>query len=358
MFAPSRIFKPGFFLICLILCAVFSSGCSSGPPKAKKRFYWPPLPDEPKIEHLGSYQSTADFAKNSKVENVLDKLFGEEFSQLLFKPWGIASDGKGKVYVTDAGQAQVVIFDLNEKKVEFINPIHGPYGIAIDKTGRIYISSGVKRNVAIFDKDHSLVTTFGEGIIRGPGGLAVNDDLGLVYLVDTKAHDVKVFNLIGDFLFSIGKRGDGQGEFNFPTDIDITSRGELVVIDSLNARVQILDGEGNFIRTFGRRGTGFGDFKVIKGVAVDSEDHIYVTDAMASHFKIFSMEGDLLLVVGGPYAAGARGMAAGGFNLPMDIDIDDNDMIAVTDQQNFAFQIFQYLNKEYLRMHPVTSWGR
>lgn len=350
-----RMFQLRAILILSLCCVAFTSGgCSSTSQKAPKRFFWPALPDEPKIEHLGSYQSAADFIKESKVENFLDAVFGEEFSQVLFKPWGVASNGKGKIYVTDAGQAQIAVFDLNEKKISFISPIHGAYGITIDQMGRIYVASGVKRNITIFEKDHSLVTTFGIDIIKGPGGIAINDDLGLLYLADTQAHDIKVFNLIGDFLFAIGKRGDGKGEFNYPTDIDISSKGELVVVDSLNARIQILDNEGNFIRAFGRRGTGFGDFKVIKGIALDSEDHIYVTDALASHFKIFSMEGDLLLVVGGPYAAGDRGMAAGGFNLPMDIDIDDKDTIVVTDQQNFAFQVFQYMSEEYLRSHPVT----
>ncbi len=61
------------------------------------------------------------------------------------------------------------------------------------------------------------------------------------------------------------------------------------------------------------------------------------------------MEGDLLLAFGGPYS----GIVPGGFNLPMDIDIDDNDAIFITDQQNRAFHQFQYMNDKYLESHPI-----
>lgn len=326
-------------------------GCATQPPK--RRYFWPPLPDEPKIEHLGSYQTSADFPKKTGKELFLKSFLGEEADQVLLKPWGIASDGEGKVYITDAAQASIIIFDLKNYTIDSIEDVRSPYGIEIDKKGRLFVTSGASKNVLIYGPDGTPFWSFGEDILERPAGIAINNDLGLVYVVDVIGHDIKVFSLTGDFLFAIGRRGREDGEFNFPTDVDISSRGELVVADSMNARIQVLGSEGNFIRAFGRRGTGLHDFQIMKGIAVDSEDHIYVTDAMGSHFKVFSMEGELLLVVGGPYSVGRYGMAPGGFNLPMDISIDKNDTIFVVDQQNYAFQVFQYMNEEYLREHPI-----
>lgn len=345
MFTSRTLF---FFALLLPL-----TGCVKSLPKT--RYFWPPLPDEPKIEHMGAYRTYADFPKSKSRDILFSTVFGEDVERVLSKPWGIAGDGKGKVYLTDAGQGAIVVFDIENYEISKIKDIGSTYGITIDSRGRIYATSGQhNKDVKVYGADGKALWGFGQGVLVSPAGLAVNEEMGLVYVVDTKAHDIKVFNLPGDYLFSIGKRGTGNAEFNFPTDIDINSRGELIVADSLNARIQVLDGEGKFIRAFGKRGMARGYFQFIKGVAVDSEDHIYVTDTMAGSIMVFSMEGELLLIVGGTYSAGGKGMAAGGLNLPMDIDIDENDRIYVVDQQNHAFQVFQYLNEDYLNKNPIV----
>lgn len=338
-----------FHRFVLVLFVSFLLGACAGSP-AKRRYFWPPLPDTPKIEYVASYRTMTDFPKTKESNIVFESILGTEDSGLLLmKPWGIASDSKGRTYITDAPKASIFIFDMPNKNVSVVEKVGSPYGIVISKEGRLYASSGKHKMILVYDTNGSPLWSFGEGVIEGPAGMAINEELGLLYVVDTRAHDIKVFNLNGDFLFTIGKRGSGKGEFNFPVDIDITSKGELVVTDAMNARVQVLDSEGAFIRSFGQRGMGISGFQIMKGIAVDSEDHIYVVDTMGSHIKIFSMEGDLLLVVGGPFS----GIAPGGFNLPMDIDIDDNDTIFVTDQLNRAFHQFQYMNEKYLETHPV-----
>ena len=333
-----------------LLAILLFAGCASKP-SSKTRFFWPPLPDVPKIEYIASYQTTKDVAKEKKWDKLIASTFGEERKQMLIKPWGIASNGEGKVYITDFTQASVVIFDTLNGSVSGIGGIDSPRGITIDKKGRLFVTSRQYKSIMAYNTKGSPLYSFGSDVIESPSGIAVNNILELIYVVDSKAHDVKVFNLKGEFLFSIGKRGRGQGEFNFPSDVDLTSKGEVVVVDAMNARIQIFSSEGSFIRAFGRRGDRPGEFNIIKGVAIDSEDHIYVTDAMAGNFKIFSMEGELLLVVGATYPR----PVPGGFNLPMDIDIDKNDRIYIVDQMNFAFQVYQFMNKDYLMKHPVSS---
>ncbi len=334
-----------------ILFLLLLAGCATAPPP--ERYFWPPLPDEPKVEHIASYQTLADLYGGQGRERMFKAILGAAKEQVLFKPWGIVSDGMGKVFVTDAALAAVVIFNLDARRIDFIEDVRAPYGIAIDWKGRLLITSGAYRNVLVYSGTGLPLGSFGGGLLKGPAGIAVDGDRHLVYVADVKGHDIKVFDSSGGLLRTVGRRGSGDGEFNFPTDVDVLSDGGLVVADSMNARIQVFDRDGRFIRAFGHRGTGVGGFMMIKGVAVDSEDHIYVTDTMGSHFKIFASNGDLLLVVGGPYAVGSTGMVPGGFNLPMDISIDERDRIFVVDQQNFAVQVFQYLNEEYLERHPV-----
>jgi hypothetical protein len=45
------------------------------------------------------------------------------------------------------------------------------------------------------------------------------------------------------YLTEFGGRGYGPGWFNFPTDLAINKRGQLIVADLFNKRVQVLDVE-------------------------------------------------------------------------------------------------------------------
>ena len=164
-----------------------------------------------------------------------------------------------------------------------------------------------------------------------------------------------VTDLDGQFLFSFGSKGDEKGAFNRPLSVAIEADGTIVVCDSFNARIQRFTPQGAFINLFGKRGDGAGEFAIIKGVAVDSAGHIYVTDGKENRVSIFSTTGENLLVFGGKYAQMSTDViAAGGFLIPQGIYIDQNDRIYIVDQRNRRFQVFQFLNRDYLSRFPVT----
>ena len=70
---------------------------------------------------------------------------------------------------------------------------------------------------------------------------------GLVYVLDGVNNKIKVFDSRGKFLFSFGKEGSGRGEFRSPLGIDIDDEGRLYIADSGNQRVQMLEAKGGFI---------------------------------------------------------------------------------------------------------------
>ncbi|KAI8499891.1 hypothetical protein Bbelb_222080 [Branchiostoma belcheri] len=43
-----------------------------------------------------------------------------------------------------------------------------------------------------------------------------------------------------------GKRGSGDGQFNWPTSLAVTAEGDIVVTDCWNSRLQFLDNDGSF----------------------------------------------------------------------------------------------------------------
>ena len=76
-----------------------------------------------------------------------------------------------------------------------------------------------------------------------PKGVAV-DRAGTIYVVDALFDNVQLFNSSGDFLFTLGGRGAGHGEFWLPSGAMIDEANRLYVCDTYNQRVQIFQIEG------------------------------------------------------------------------------------------------------------------
>lgn len=338
----------------------FLVGCAAPQKEVKRRFFWPPLPDTPRVEWLAAYASQHDLPK-APGQAFRESIVGREEAKGFEKPWGIASDGEGKVYVVDTGSAQVAVYDFVNNKVdvlgkgEYAGAFKAPVGIALDGAGKIYVSDSKTNKILVYDKEERPLMAIESEELDWPTGIAVNDKLGRIYVANAHKHSIAAFDLNGKHLFSFGKRGGGDGEFNFPSDIDMDGQGNLVVADSMNARVQILDPDGKFIRKFGQRGDGVTDFQVVKGIAVDrATGNIYVVDGRANRYLIFNKEGEPLLSVGG--AASVKGMVfPGGFLLPADIAIDKSGRVYVVDSLNRRFQVFKIVDDAWLKEHPIDK---
>ena len=316
----------------------------------------------PRIEFVAAYWSEDDFPMTTR-KRLLDITTGVAQAPGFDKPWGIASNGEGKVYITDTNLGGVVIFDMNKQKVTLLGqeqmsqggPFLAPVGITLDGNGNIYVSDPKRNRVYSFTKDEKPRKVIGDDkTLNWPVGMAVDDALGRLYVVSGRNHNIAVFDLEGNYITSFGQRGGGDGEFNFPTDLDVDSHGNIVVADSMNARVQVLDSAGKFIRKFGQRGDRPEDFKIIKGIAVSREDNIFVVDSATEKILVFNNEGEPLTSIGGTaVVAETMRLSPGGFLIPQDIDIDKNDAVYVVDSMNKRFQIFQVINEEWLKSHPI-----
>jgi hypothetical protein len=79
--------------------------------------------------------------------------------------------------------------------------------------------------------------------------------------------------------------------FHKPTDLAVDAQGYLYVADSGNNRIQKLDPEGNFLGSIGRKGQGPGEFQYLDGLLVDKTGKLYFTDRATKAVKILSPEG-------------------------------------------------------------------
>jgi len=338
----------------LFLCSLCIIACISTGPVSRdfikhaenSSLQWPPYPQTPRILYIGKIIDPATIGNNqSWFSRTMNSLFGaDNQAESLVRPYGVFAD-KNRIYITDPGLGCFHIID-NQKKTYFSieetaeEHLLSPIGIAVDEDGYIYVSDSLLRKIFVFNKNGKYVRQIGTtDFFQRPAGIALNANH--LYVVDTHGHRVLVFSKNnGEFLFSFGKNGFDNGNFNYPTNIFVSRQNLVYVTDSMNFRIQIFDQNGKFLSKFGKLGDGSGDLSKPKGIAVDSEGHIYLADAHFDNVQIFDEKGNLLLVFGN------SGNKEGGFALPAGIFIDINDRIYVADSYNQRIQIFQYLKEK------------
>lgn len=85
-----------------------------------------------------------------------------------------------------------------------------------------------------------------EYMFSGIRSIAV-DEAGRIYVLDREDPHLRVFDQNGAFLRTIGRKGQGPGEFTMPFSVSITRQNELVV-DDFRSRLVFFSLEGEFKR--------------------------------------------------------------------------------------------------------------
>jgi hypothetical protein len=90
---------------------------------------------------------------------------------------------------------------------------------------------------------------------------------------------------------SIGDEEDENYVFNSIYDIAVDSEENIFALDGGDCKIQKFDKDGNHLQTIGRKGQGPGEFEQSIKIHLDSEDMIYVYDSMWRKILIFEKDG-------------------------------------------------------------------
>jgi sugar lactone lactonase YvrE len=138
--------------------------------------------------------------------------------------------------------------------------------------------------------------------LNWPSDVAINEQRALLYLTETNANRVVVYNVSTGtpiFLKTFGSEGSAPGQLNHPEGIDIDEVGNVYVVDSRNSRVGKFDYDGNLITQWGSLGSGNNQFIYPYALAVDKiKGYVYVTDPGNNRIQIFNQSGQFVGVFG------------------------------------------------------------
>lgn len=350
----------GLHTLLLLAFALLLAGCAETkyvmrldpePVGATAPRVWPAAPEVARFQYVGQLTGEDNFVPEDGEKQAMGVRLlrwlvgltgGGEEKTVLKRPQSGMTGADGRVYVSDIAAHAVFVFDKAAGQLHvwtqaenfrnFVTPI----GVAEGKDGQVLVADAELGRVFRLDRDGKALGSFGKDILVRPTGLARDARRGRIYVADTHAHDIKVFNDDGALLETIGHRGESQGELNFPTHLAFAG-DRLYVTDSMNARVQVFDAQGKAVQSIGRRGLYVGNMTRPKGVTVDASGNIYVVESFYDNLLVFNREGRFLMPIGG------TGKDVGQFYLPSGVWSDSQDRIYVADMFNGRIVIFRLI---------------
>ncbi len=322
------------------------------------------------------------------------------------QPVGVALSPEGdRIYVTETGGERLVkMFDRDGDLLgSFAPPRTGPADrapvyLATDRRGRLFVTDRLQHAVFVYDREGAYLDTIlspnltlSEYVAKHAGKFQPPSDVMAYNQFEQKVHYQKLgdfeqtlpppdppvwsplgirfdgtgkmlltdvaregFNVIREIPAEavmsaswqefnppeskFGAYGQSDGQFLFPNAAVTDSRGRIYISDGNNGRISVWDGQGKFLFHFGQ-GSGDGALNLPRGAAIDWRDRLYVVDAVGQNVKAYDVSGAEPKFL---FIFGDVGQGDGQFNYPNDIAWDANGRLYVADRENNRVQVWSY----------------
>jgi tripartite motif-containing protein 71 len=255
------------------------------------------------------------------------------------KPQGLAVDDRGSIFVADTGNYKLKKFNAEGRLLGSLGSEgDGPgqfreaAGLDIDRDGKIFLLDAGKNTLQIFTCEHGADQPLAQ-VSPLPTVELVKDMPGEV---NALAVNKRVWALVGDSITAvgarggrtIGSRGSNPALLRNPRGLIVDGAGNFWVADTGNDRLQKFSSQGSLLHVIGKSGSGEGEFRSPSGVAIGPKGTIYVADTGNKRVQVFSSKGSFL----GTFGKG--GKHRGQFGEPVSLVVDGSDFVYVADRGN------------------------
>ncbi len=288
------------FVITLLMLGC--AGSRSTQTSSNDLVIFPAPPDTARIQFLTRISNSRDVGGKQSAFSRFIK--GESAGKTIIKPYGITLR-KGKLYICDTIFAGLEVIDLVKKTFEYFQPggkglLKKPVNCATDEQGRLYVTDTGRRQVVIFDENLNYLAAIGDPQNMKPTDVAVKH--GKIWFTDMPGHKVQVYSAdTFELLYSFPDAEFQTPEFLYsPTNLEVTD-SLVYVTDFGDFKIKKYTLEGKFVGSLGSYGKAIGQFVRPKGIAVDRDANLYVIDAGFENIQIFDKNDRLLMFFGGQY---------------------------------------------------------
>jgi len=268
--------------------------------------------------------------------------WGNQDDQLFKQPFDVTFRG-GNYYVVDKGLGQVIVLSPAGQLVRKIgspgnkpDQFAAPTGIDVDPQGNVYVTDAIQKRILVFNNQGQ----YEREVKFKDVPLALHIDGKRMLMTTDKS--VKILSVPGlNELASWGTQGKGTEQFDHPNGIAIDPQsGTLYVSDGNNLRVKAMDQQGNVLWIYGTPPQGMNDLSPdrkfgLAGGLTYSNGYIWVADPLDSVIHVLDKKGQEVAQVGDV------GDLDGQFSYPTTIIPTDGQRFSVAEWANGRLQVLE-----------------
>ena len=305
------------------------------------------------IENNSNLENTQMIFKTEETKELIEsKTFIEGF----VRPFGITIY-ENKLYISDFGGHNILIYDKNHNFIEKIEPgieiFNSPHSIDFDSQSNWYVTDFLNKNVQKLSKDGEfLKIIIDDKYLQGPATSYFDNEEDLL-VTDYSSNALIKFDKDGNFLGWIGAKNDGTftngwekndlekrvvstspGGFDRLHMARVDSKGDIYVADTWNNRVQKFSKEGKLIGWIGAKNDGSltngwektdtaiassqpGGLNTPVSIDITQNNELIVFEFNGNRIQKFSKDGEFIEIL------------ATGFNQGYDAKVYDNKLYVV-----------------------------
>ncbi|MEP0264902.1 NHL repeat-containing protein [Dokdonia sp.] len=191
----------------------------------------------------------------------------------------ITDDG---LWLSDGDHNRLVLIDREGKTQRTIDSLERPMHIASEgKT--LFVPQYGNDEIAVIGDPSMQILPLTDSLDAPAGISSYGKEKAIA---DFYNHRI-LYTEDGESYISFGKEGKAEGDFYYPTDVQITN-DKIWVADAYNNRIQVFDKKGNFLKVIGA------DQKMnaATGIFV-SETEVFITDYENNRVLVFDHDGVL-----------------------------------------------------------------
>lgn len=205
----------------------------------------------------------------------------------LNKPWGVAANNQGDVYVSDEGNHRIVQLKNPKADLQYVRSIGRkgdnvgefihPRGLALDNSGNLYVCDYSNNRIQVFNKKGEYLSSIYN--LYAPVGIAVidkNETWSYVYgqereefiiVLDSSESRINKFTLNGKLLHRVhaSELGFTKVQWEF---VAIDYYSQIHVTDRVNHCIWKFDRNLNLLAQFGKYGMNDGEFIEPRGITL------------------------------------------------------------------------------------------
>jgi hypothetical protein len=253
----------------------------------------------------------------------------------LRRPFGLAVDAGGRVYVSDAGNSRVIKFDPDLKPEREIGGYGAQEGLfdrpsflTVDRDLSLLVSDEGNRRICRYDSYLQFVEALpfydSEDPLKFgyPSGVALTE-YGEVWIADRERNRIVVYDNVGAFDRFVGDFGYPGGQVISPEKIIRDGRGNFIVCDGGNRRLVVYDEYGNF--SFEIKDDSF----EYPAAVVNKNGHLWLLDGGSSQIYYLDALGKKIFTTG-PNLTGSSQPVKN----PSDITLLNDGRLLISDSGN------------------------